>query len=271
MSSEPGVKNNKYYVINQDLFLCDAGGQLRALEEIELVKMDLPATSRHRFHRDEFTDFIVLGLSVENENVVTIGNYQWQSLRSQLGVLSESEFQLAGRALQILRWHYDHQFCGRCGAHTQEHHRDLARHCAKCALDFYPRLSPCIITLVTRGDHCLLAWHTRSKSRRYSCLAGFIEPGETPEETLKREVREEVAINVKNIRYHSSQAWPFPGQLMLGYFAEYDAGDIGVDPEEIIEADWFRFDELPEIPPPATISGRLIEEFVRQCKSQHKI
>lgn len=260
------MKNNKYYIISQDLFLCDANGPLHAITEDELSSLGLTAMSRHRFYSDKDTDFVVVEIHCE---AGSIDGYQWCSLRSQLGLLAESDFQLAGRALQILRWHYDHQYCGRCGGHTQQHHRDLARHCSKCSLDFYPRLSPCIITLITRGDYCLLAWHTRSKTRRYSCLAGFIEPGETPEETLIREALEEVAISVKNVRYHSSQAWPFPGQLMLGYLAEYEAGEIRVDPEEIIEANWFHFDQLPETPPAATISGRLIEEFVRQRKSQH--
>jgi len=258
------VKNNRYYIVSQDLLLCDTDGQLRIIEEDEFSELRLTAKSSHLFYSDNLRNFIVV--EIHGDDFVT-GNYQWQGLRSQLGLLSESDFQMAGRALQILRWHYDHQYCGRCGAKTQKHQRDLARHCVTCSLDFYPRLSPCIITLVTRGDFCLLAWHNRSKTRRYSCLAGFIEPGETPEETLVREVLEETAIAVKNVRYHSSQVWPFPGQLMLGYFAEYDSGEIQVDPQEIIEAAWFRFDQLPEVPPGATISGRLIDEFVRQRKS----
>jgi NAD+ diphosphatase len=257
------VKHNNYYIVSNELFLCDIEGQLKAFAEIDFLALQLPVGKQHRFYTDSTSNFIVveIGSAVEKED------YQWLGLRSQLGILDEADFQLAGRALQILRWHYDHQFCGRCGAPTQEHQRDLARHCAQCSLDFYPRLSPCIITLVTRGDYCLLAWHQRSKTRRYSCLAGFIEPGETPEQTLAREVMEETGISVNNIRYHSSQAWPFPGQLMLGYFADYLAGDIHIDPEEITEANWFRFDQLPEIPPAATISGRLIAEFVRQRKS----
>lgn len=259
------MKNNKYYIVNQELFLCDTDGQLHVLTENEFSGLDLQAISRHTFYSDKDADHVVIEIHCEEAN--SVSSYQWRNLRSQLGLLAEVDFQLAGRALQILRWHYDHQYCGRCGAPTQQHHRDLARHCTTCSLDFYPRLSPCIITLVTRGDYCLLAWHNRSKTRRYSCLAGFIEPGETPEETLIREVQEEVAIIVKDVRYHSSQAWPFPGQLMLGYFAEYDSGKIQVDREELIEADWFRFDQLPEVPPSATISGRLIEEFVRQRKS----
>lgn len=263
-----GVKQNKYYIVSSEQFLCDASGQLRVFTEADYAALQLAANIRHRFYSDAIADFIVVEISASIASKVSdSADYQWQNLRSQLDVLSEADFQLAGRALQILRWHYEHQFCGRCGAPTSEHQRDLARHCANCSLDFYPRLSPCIITLVTRGDYCLLAWHKRSKTRRYSCLAGFIEPGETPEQTLAREVMEESGIQVGNIRYHSSQAWPFPGQLMLGYFADYQAGDINVEVDEITEAKWFRFDELPEIPPASTISGRLIEEFVRQRKS----
>ena len=130
-------------------------------------------------------------------------------------------------------------------------------------MDFYPRLSPCIITLITRGDECLLAWHTRSKEEKYSCLAGFIEIGESPEQTLVREVMEEVGVSVNNIRYVESQPWPFPGQLMLGYFADYTGGDIRLDENEILAAKWFRYDQLPKVPPVTTISGRLIHAFVQ--------
>jgi NAD+ diphosphatase len=190
--------------------------------------------------------------------------YQWLSLRNLFERLPEHEFQLAGRALQVLRWHFDHQFCGRCGQPTLQHAQDLAKSCVHCAIDFYPRLSPCIITLITRGDECLLAWHTRSTEEKYSCLAGFIEMGESPEQTLIREVKEEVGLEVSHIRYLASQPWPFPGQLMLGYFADYASGDIKLDQQEIRSAHWFRYNQLPKTPLPTTLSGRLINAFVQE-------
>ncbi len=194
--------------------------------------------------------------------------FEWTGLRSQLGSIPDDLFQLAGRALQISRWYRDHQYCGRCGALTRDARSDRARVCTHCELRFYPRISPCIICLVTRGDSCLLARSVKHPPGMYSTLAGFIEPGESVEQALRREILEEVSIGIKNIRYFGSQPWPFPGQLMLGFTAEHDAGEIRVDGREILEARWFAADSLPLVPPESTISGQLIMQFTRQIHSQ---
>ncbi len=248
----------KCYVIADDKFLCTPEGDIVLFAERELYELPINVVISFLLKHHDDHDLQVVSIAQ-----IDLPGFQWLGLRNFLGHLSEAEFQTAGRALQILRWHFDHQFCGRCGKPTIQHTHDLAKNCGVCGLDFYPRLSPCIITLVTRGDECLLAWHTRSKVEKYSCLAGFIEIGEAPEQTLAREVMEEVGLRVKNIRYVDSQPWPFPGQLMLGYFAEYDGGDIQLDQNEIQAAKWFRYDQLPAVPPVTTISGRLINTFVQ--------
>src|SRR5690606_28839634 len=122
---------------------------------------------------------------------------------------------------QIINWCDHHRFCGRCGAATQLDPIERAAVCDNCELLFYPRLSPCVIGIVERHDHCLLAHNKRFKSQKYSALSGFIEPGETAEQALAREIEEEVGIQITNIRYFGSQPWPFPGQLMLGFHADY--------------------------------------------------
>lgn len=248
-----------HYVVADEKFLCAAEGSLVLLSEADLHNLSVNLIAKHFVKKHN--DMSVYVTCVHHQNVQ---GYQWVSLRNLLEQLSEDDFQAAGRALQVLRWHFDHQFCGRCGNPTVQHSQDLAKSCVHCAIDFYPRLSPCIITLITRGDECLLAWHRRSKDEKYSCLAGFIEMGESPEQTLEREVMEEVGLRVSNIRYFTSQPWPFPGQLMLGYFADYAGGDIELDQHEIRSAHWFRYNQLPRIPPATTISGRLIQAFVQE-------
>ena len=188
--------------------------------------------------------------------------YAASTLYGLLGRLDSPVFYLAGRAQQIIDWHNTHRFCGKCGAPTRDHTSDRAKECTSCGHIAYPRLSPSIIVLVRRGEEMLLARNANFPVEMYSTLAGFIEAGETAEECLVREVKEEVGVDVGDIRYFRSQSWPFPNQLMLGYFARYAGGDIVCDPTEIADADWFHYTELPPVPPTSSISGQLIQAFV---------
>ncbi|RTE65697.1 NAD(+) diphosphatase [Amphritea opalescens] len=188
-------------------------------------------------------------------------------LRQLLSRTDEAQFPLLSRAAQVVTWSGHHRFCSRCGDALVHHDHDLAKQCNGCGLTQYPRLSPCIITLVTRGEYCLLAHGIRFNEVRYSTLAGFIEAGESAEDALSREVREEVGVEVNNIRYHCSQSWPFPHSLMFGFFADYVSGEIVPEPEEIVDARWFHYTELDEapIPPPFTIARQLIDAFHARC------
>ncbi|TVZ39299.1 NAD+ diphosphatase [Alteromonadaceae bacterium 2753L.S.0a.02] len=194
----------------------------------------------------------------------TLEGYISVSLRSLIVSLPEADFQLLGRAIQLCRWQTEHQYCGKCGGVTQASQVDEALTCPSCELSFYPKIAPCVIGLVCDGPRCLLARGSRHPEAMYSTLAGFIEAGENAEQAFAREVMEEVGVAVDNIRYLYSQPWPFPGQLMLGFIADYSGGDICVDGEEILEAHWFDYNELPLIPPQSTISGRIIRDFVRR-------
>ncbi|WP_432695392.1 NAD(+) diphosphatase [Marinobacterium sp. YM272] len=190
--------------------------------------------------------------------------YTRVDLRAELSMAEEAHFSRLARAAQIAVWHDQHRFCGRCGARSKRAAGELAKRCPECELVVYPRISPCIIVLVTDGDRCLLAHNTRFPEGRYSTLAGFIEAGETAEAAVAREIMEEVGVEVTNIRYAHSQAWPFPHSLMLGFYADYAGGEICPDGEEIDLAGWFTADDLPQLPPTFTISRQLIEGFLNR-------
>ncbi len=215
------------------------------------------AKSTQRFH---LSDDLCL-YQVENESVSA--GFRWASLREMLGVLSEQHFQLAGRALQISRWQINHRYCGRCGAFTSMATDEFRLDCKQCGMDYFPRISPCVIGLVKKGEYCLLASGVRHPETLFSTLAGFIEVGESAEQAFVREVKEEVNIDIHNLQYAGSQPWPFPGQLMIGFTADYLSGDIVIDPKEIVEAGWFRYDNLPNVPPEHSIAGQLIKRFVK--------
>lgn len=187
------------------------------------------------------------------------------NLRDFVDEQADDLFRLLGRALQINDWYRTHRYCGFCGTPTQMVPNERAMGCSQCQRIYYPRLSPCVMALIIRGDECLLARNARWSQPVYSVLAGFIEPGESAEQALEREVMEEVGLQVGAIEYIASQPWPFPGQLMLGFFAEYIGGEIQVDGIEISEAHWYPFDKLPKIPGQFSLSGQLIQEFVQRC------
>jgi NAD+ diphosphatase len=209
---------------------------------------------------------IAYGVILIDKN--SVGQYHWTGLRKKLGIFDDPMFMLAGRALQLCQWQIDHRFCGRCGGLTNTDVTDSAKVCEACQLRFYPRISPCMIVAVTRGDEILLAYHKRATRPVYSTLAGFVEAGERLEDCVRREVFEEVGIRIHQPHYLFSQPWPFPSQLMLGFIAEYDTGEINPDKKEILDARWFRYDALPEIPSRASVAGQLIAFFVEQQKNK---
>lgn len=186
------------------------------------------------------------------------------SLRSLFDRLPEPLPAIAGRAAQIVEWDGAHRFCGRCGAPTEIAESELARGCSSCDAVYYPRINPAVIMLVTRGDLMLLG--RRPEGRFFSTLAGFVDAGETLEEAVRREVREEVGLSIDDVRYFASQPWPFPSQLMVGFTARSESGEIQVDERELAEARWFRAgDELPPIPTDITIARWLIDDFLARA------
>lgn len=195
-------------------------------------------------------------------------NWQFQPLKNAFEHLGETFFAIAGRALHILQWDKDHQFCSRCGIPLIVKADERAKVCPQCQLHFYPKLSPSIIVAIMRGREILLARSPRFPPGNYSVLAGFIEPGETAEEAVEREVYEEVGLTVKNIQYFGTQHWPFPDSFMLGYTADYDSGEIAIDKQEIEDARWFDIDHMPPLPSKISIARHLIDNFTAKNKSQ---
>ncbi len=186
----------------------------------------------------------------------------FQGLRQLYGHLEENLFSVAGRAFQIVEWDRNHQYCGHCGTKTLLLSGKRAKQCPTCSLVTYPRLSPAVIVLVERGDEVLLARAHRFPTNFYSILAGFVEPGESLEDTIIREIYEEVRIEVKDIKYFGSQPWPYPNSLMIGFSATYANGEIEIDGDELADASWFTRNNLPQIPPKLSIARRLIDWFV---------
>jgi NAD+ diphosphatase len=190
----------------------------------------------------------------------------FQDLRSLFGVLDEKFFVMAGRAIQVITWNAMHRFCGRCGTETGRglETERFSKVCPKCGALYFPRLNPAAIVLVHRADKLLLARAPQFPKGMYSTLAGFVEPGETVEQTVAREVREEVGIEVKNICYFGSQPWPFPNSLMVAFTAEWAEGELSIEPLEIEDAGWFTADDLPRLPPKISIARAMIDDFAEQ-------
>ncbi len=186
----------------------------------------------------------------------------WLGLRNLFGALDEDVFSLAGRAAQLLEWERTHRYCGACGSLMQQHASERALECPQCQLIAYPRITPAIMALVRDGERLLLGRSRHFRRGSYSVLAGFLEPGETLEQCVAREVREEVGVEVKNVRYFASQPWPFPHQMMIAFFAEYAGGELRIDPVEIEDAQWFNIGQLPPIPGKISLARRLIDAAV---------
>ena len=184
-----------------------------------------------------------------------------ESLRRLLVRLDHAQFAMFSRASQVLSWRRNHAFCSRCGQPARPDLSERTMICDACGYTQYPRITPCVIMLVTRGEEALLARSARFPEGFFSCLAGFMEPGETAEQAVAREVMEETGLSITNLRYHGSQSWPFPHSLMLGFTADYAGGEIRLEDDEIVEAHWYRPEQLPMMPPQGSIARSLIDTW----------
>ena len=196
--------------------------------------------------------------AIAGEGFVEPEGANWMQLREYFATRSEEDAALASRMKGLAGWIADNRFCSRCGSPLSFHPSECAMVCPTCGKVHYPRISPCIIAVIERGDEMLLLRHKLRNQDIFACLAGFVETGESLEEALRREVREEVGLEIRNIRYAGSQGWPFPDQLMVGFYAEYASGELRLQEDEIQEAGWFRRDALPSCPRRGSISYKLI-------------
>ena len=171
-------------------------------------------------------------------------------------------YHIATKAVLVNDWYISHEYCGRCGTPNQLDEKDMMLKCPSCGQNHYPRIAPAIIVAIRKDDKLLMAQHNRHEKIRYALIAGFVEPGESIEEAVHREVLEEVGIKIKNLKYMKSQSWPFPNSLMLGFTAEYDSGEIKVDGDEIVRAKWFKKDEIIRYESDISISDWLVQNFI---------
>jgi len=193
------------------------------------------------------------------QHIAPVPGYVFTGLRRLFGAMDEPLLAVAGRAFQIAEWARTHRYCGACATPMNIVADERCFKCPACSHLSYPRISPAMMVLIKRGDAILLARHLASPTGRFTALAGFVEPGESIEDAIHREVFEEVGLQVKDLRYFASQSWPFPHSLMIAFTAEYASGELVLDRNEISEAHWFGpNDELPEISPGVSIAGVLI-------------
>ena len=193
--------------------------------------------------------------------------WRYAGLRSLFFKLADPLLAIAARAFQVVEWDRTHRYCGRCGTPTRDKDGERAKQCPGCGYVAYPRLSPAMMVLVTRGRELLLARPNRFPGAMYSAHAGFVEPGETIEDCIHREVREEVGVEVADLAYFGSQSWAFPHSLMIAYTARYAGGELKPDPAEIAEVHWFPVDALPALPTTVSISRRLIETTAARLRA----
>lgn len=192
--------------------------------------------------------------------------YTSVGLRALFGALDAASYDVAGYAAQMVYWQRSSGFCALCGGATEAVAREWSKRCAGCGHVAYPRVSPCVIVLIHDGDRALLT-HKPGWGPMYSLVAGFVEPGESLEDCLVREVLEEVGASVDDLRYFGSQPWPFPHQLMVGYFARYRGGELRLDTSELDAAAWFHVDALPPLPGPLSIARQLIDAWITERRS----
>ncbi len=262
------INNAWYFIYNGSKVLSNDNDNIwQPLAQHEWLALSL--TALNKVYIGMLYDAPCYGIELKRDTAPPV-NYCWTSLRKLLFKFGEPIFAIAGRGLQLLEWLRTHKFCGQCAQPMQDKNNEQVRYCANCDKLYYPRLSPCIIVLVTNGPKLLLANGVGHPETLYSTLAGFIEVGETAEQAVHREVKEEVDIDIKTPIYQGSQSWPFPHQLMLGFEAEYHSGELCCDKQEIADARWWHYTELPEHPQSMTIAGRLINNYVQRVMAKYE-
>ncbi|PKL67029.1 MAG: NAD(+) diphosphatase [Methanobacteriales archaeon HGW-Methanobacteriales-1] len=259
--NRPNHKNNSkayWFVFNSDKILINIKNKTIPFSK-DLAEFNF--TTIRKIYLGTLQDHPCYAAEVEEANYIQ--DWAFNDLKSVYSILEEDIYLLAGRAIQIINWDKNHQFCGKCGTPTETMDNEMAKFCPECGFTSFTRLSPAVITAIVKEGKLLMAKHTYTRSNMYGLIAGFVEAGETLEEAVQRETMEEVGLKVKNIKYFSSQPWPFPHSLMIGFTAEYESGDIEVDGAEIAHAKWFEVNDLPEMPSRISIAGELIDWYIK--------
>ncbi len=251
-----------YFIFNKDRLIVkmnDDNISLPSDNDIKSLSLDSNTLSflTTKDNTDYFFGRIDLDLDITDE-------FKFYELRVLISLVDNSTFNLASKAFHLLHWNNTYKYCSKCGTLIDAKKEDPSKTCSKCGFTGYPKISPAIITAVTKDDKLLLAHNTTFPKEFYSVLAGFVEPGETFEDCVAREVYEEVGIQVKNIKYFGSQPWPFPDSLMVAFTCEYAGGDLKVDGAEIDDAAFYKVEDFPNLPLPGSIARRLINWFINK-------
>lgn len=242
----------KYFALaGREMIVHEDGSELTK-EDIDVLKVQ----SKDAF-TEESNEIGVLGM-IQGDTLPK--GYKWVTIRQTFATYTQEECFYLARAKALIEWRNNTVFCGKCGAKLNDHKEMTAKVCPNCNNIIFPRIEPCVIVLIKKGDEILLARHVQRNQNIYACIAGFMEAGETAEQAVEREIMEETGIHVKNIKYFGSQSWPFPAQMMLAFTADYDYGELHLQQEEIADAKWFRRNDCPASPQPGSIAYRLIHE-----------
>jgi len=240
----------------EGLILTAGGATLPRRSEVETL---IPTET---VHVGRFDGIAVETARIDRDTVLPEG-LEATVLRALHGRIDDEAWALAGRAFQLAEWDRTHRHCGVCGAPTVLRDDERSRACTVCDFRAYPRHSPAVIVLITRGENeVLLGRSARFPEGMYSTLAGFVDPGESAEDAVRREIREEAGIEITEPQWFGSQSWAFPHSLMLGFTAEWAAGEIRADEDELEDLQWFSRDALPLLPPPASIARRLLDSWL---------
>lgn len=222
---------------------------------------DIDTIRKHCIITDfiEEKEFAICAIEIQDTSSLS-DIYTVMTIRQFFAENDEQATLLVSRAKALINWRKNTQYCSICGSKLKNSLQFTAMECPNCKKIHFPRIEPCIIVLVNKGNKILLARHVQRNQDIYACIAGFMEAGETAEHAVQREILEETGLTVKNITYRGSQSWPFPSQLMLGFTAEYESGEIHTQEEEISDAQWFDRDTCPATPQPGSIAYKLIHQ-----------
>lgn len=236
--------------------------------ELLLVKTDegyrLPNEGEAKFlpDSDKFQFGEYTAVSLEDVSSDAGDRLERKGLRESWGMMPEEEYCAASKGMELLNWNSEEKYCCKDGERLHRH-TEISKLCPKCGAEYFPRLSPAVVVLVKRGDRALLV-HAKSFGKPFMALvAGFVETGESLEECVAREVREETSLEIDNIRYYGSQSWPFPHQLMIGFTADYKSGEIDFADGELSSGSFFTRDNAPTVPSMPSLSRMIIDAWLR--------
>ena len=247
----PELKAKYFFIFFEKNLLLTCNTEL--LTKNDFIQI-LKTVSHSHIYLDTDTDSIF----TEIYNTNDIANYKAIQIRESFCIFSREQTIAIARSKALINWLNQMQFCPSCATKLQLSHKLSCLCCSKCNKEYFPRIEPAIIVLVHKNNQILLARHRMRNQDIYTCIAGFVEAGETLEQAVHREVKEETGLTITNVTYKGSQAWPFPDQLMLAFYADYKEGEINIQKDELTEARWFDKDKLPNIPSQGSVAHNLI-------------